>query len=159
AGAQAWVLDAILPAGATPPRRSRAQADAEIPAWMLPNIADPRERLVLFTSMAGVMAADGVLARPERKLLETAAARWGIPDPTMKGVLAPPTAPGPIVTSSPQWFLAGLVAAAMIDGKVDPAERTMLLRACSLLSLPQAELDRQLAAFGQRMREASASGA
>jgi hypothetical protein len=152
AGAQAWVLDAILPAGAVPPRRSRAQAEPEIPAWMLPDIADPRERLVLFTQMAGIMAADGTFARRERKLLEMCAQRWGLPDATVKGVLAHPTAPGPIVTSSPQWFLAGLVAAAMIDGKVDPAEKTMLLRACSLLQLPQAELDRQLAAIGQRMR-------
>ena len=58
-----------------------------------------------------------------------------------------------ISAASPQWFLAGLVSAAMIDGKVDPQERTMLLRACSLLSLPASELDRQLAAVGQRMRE------
>ena len=36
--------------------------------------------------------------------------------------------------------------------KVDAQERTMLLRACSLLSLPTSELDRQLAAAGQRMR-------
>jgi uncharacterized tellurite resistance protein B-like protein len=153
AGAQAWVLDAILPAGAVPPRRARAEADPEIPPWIVPNIADPRERLVLFTQMAAIMAADGNLARPERKLLQMCAARWGIPDATVKGVLAHPNAPGPIVTSSPQWFLSGLVAAAMIDGKVDPAEKTMLLRACSLLSLPQAELDRQLSAVRQRMRQ------
>jgi uncharacterized tellurite resistance protein B-like protein len=153
AGAQAWVLDAILPAGAVPQLRSRGAAEAELPAWMLPNVADPRERIVLFTQMAGMMAADGNLARPERKLLDMCAKRWGIPDATVKNVLAYPNAAGPVVTSSPQWFLAGLVAAAMIDGKVDPAERTMLLRACSLLSLPQEELDRQLAAFGQRMQQ------
>ena len=153
AGAQAWVLDAMLPAGAIPTRRSRAGgAEDEIPPWMLPDIADPRERMLLFTQMASIMSSDGVITRRERKLLTMSAKRWGIPDETVRAILAHPQAPSMIPTASPQWFLAGLVSAAMIDGKVDPAERTMLLRACSLLSLPQAELDRQLAAVGQRMR-------
>jgi hypothetical protein len=152
AGAQAWVLDAILPAGAVTRRRRAEERAPELPPWIVPNVADPRERLVLFTQMAGVMAVDGQFGRQERRLLSTCAKRWGIPDDMVRVVLAHPNAPGPIATASPQWFLAGLVAAAMIDGKVDPAERTMLLRACSSLSLPRSELDRQLAAIGQRMR-------
>ncbi len=155
AGAQAWVLDAILPAGAVPPRRSRdaSAADAELPAWLMPDIADPRERMLLFTQMAAMMASDGVISRRERKLLTMCAGRWGIADETVRSILAHPQMPNMIAAASPQWFLAGLVSAAMIDGKVDAHERTMLLRACSLLSLPATELDRQLAAVGQRMRE------
>jgi uncharacterized tellurite resistance protein B-like protein len=151
-GAQAWVLDAILPAGPIRTRRAMGQGEAEIPPWMLPDIADPRERMVLFGQMAAMVAADGTISRRERKLLTMCARRWSIPDETVQQILAYPQAPGPIAMASPQWFLAGLVSAALIDGKVDAAERTMLLRACSLLSLPQAELDRQIAAVQQRMR-------
>ena len=151
-GAQAWVLDAILPAGTVPPMRARGAAEAELPVWLLPDIADPRERMLLFTQMAAMMAADGVITRRERKLLAMCAQRWAIPDETVRSVLAHPQATNMMSTASPQWFLAGLVSAALIDGKVDPQERTMLLRACSLLSLPTSELDRQLAAAGQRMR-------
>ncbi len=157
AGAQAWVLDAILPAGAVPQRRAPAYGapasdGGELPAWLLPDIADPRERMLLFTQMAAMMASDGVITRRERKLLTMCAGRWAIPDETVRAVLARPQLPNMLQTASPQWFLAGLVSAAMIDGKVDPQERAMLLRACSLLALPASELDRQLAAVGQRMR-------
>ncbi len=152
AGAQAWVLDAILPAGTVPPRRGRSEAEGELPPWLLPDIADPRERMLLFTQMASMMASDGVISRRERKLITMCARRWAIPDETVRSVLAHPQASNMLTSASPQWFLAGLVSAAMIDGKVDAQERTMLLRACSLLSLPASELDRQLAAVGQRMR-------
>jgi uncharacterized membrane protein YebE (DUF533 family) len=62
---------------------------------------------------------------------------------------APPSA------ASPEWFLAGLVAAAMIDGRIDPKERALLERACAALGLGPDELQRQIDACATRMRPAA----
>jgi hypothetical protein len=62
----------------------------------------------------------------------------------------------PIASASPEWFLAGLVSAALADGKIDPEEQTMLDRACAALKLPPETVAAQLASFRERMqREAS----
>jgi hypothetical protein len=124
-GAQSWVLDGVL---APPEVRVRDHASDELPEWLVPDIADPRERRVLLSRMAQVMARDGVLERRERNLLRMCAQRWGIPEEVVKGLLSSPP-PGDVSTvtsSSPQWFLAGLVAAALADGRIDRSERTML---------------------------------
>jgi hypothetical protein len=153
AGQQAWVLDAMLQPGEV---RERSHApDAPLPDWLVPNIADPRERQVLFTQMAALMASDGNLDTKEKKLLRLCAQRWNIPEPMVAQVIGNPRAVGvnSIQSQSPQWFLAGLVTAAMMDGKVDNHEQAMLQNACAALGLPPDELQRQLAAAQQRMQQ------
>ena len=151
-GAQSWVLDAVLPPGAVFSRRAPSP-EPQIPEWLLPNIADPRERMMLFAQMAGIIASDGQISRSERRLLRLCAQRWSIPDETVTQLLTHPD-PGArhVASASPQWFLSGLVSAALIDGKVDPSERALLERACRELALPPEELERQLAACQARMR-------
>jgi len=157
-GDQAWVLDAILPRGEIRPRE-RAGRPVD-PAWMVPNIADPRERGLLFAEMAAVMAQDGVLGRSEKRLLRACARRWHIGDDAVIQAFANPTAglTLPLASSSPPWFLSGLVAAAMVDGTVDAMERAMLERVAAGLKLPSAEIDRQIAAFQAQIAQGS-SGA
>ncbi len=153
AGQQAWVLDAMLQPGEV---RERSHApDAPLPDWLVPNIADPRERQVLFTQMAAIMASDGNLDPTEKKLLRLCAQRWNIPEPMVAQIIGNPraTATNAMQTSSPQWFLAGLVTAAMMDGKIDNHEQAMLQNACAALGLPPDELQRQLAAAQQRMQQ------
>ncbi len=150
AGDQAWVLDAIEPAGQVTPR---GVTRASVPSWMVPDIKDPRERSILFANMAAIMASDGTIAARERHVLRRCARSWSIPDATVDAMLAspPPMRDAPIATTSPEWFMAGLVAAALADGKVDPDEWTMLTRACAALRLPPETVAQQLAACQARM--------
>lgn len=152
AGTQDWVLDGMVPPGEVRPR-AHAQ-DAPLPDWLLPNVADPRERQALFAQMAAVMASDGNLDAKEKKLLRLCAQRWSLPQDFVAQVIGNPR---PIYTNmmqsqSPQWFLAGLVTAAMMDGKIDGHEQAMLQNACAALGLPPDELARQVQAAQQRMR-------
>lgn len=155
AGDQAWVLDGVEPPGQMRLRQPQ-QGDAPLPPWLFPNIADPRERNLLFAGMAAMVAVDGKITRRERRFLSEVAHRWSVPRETVDHMLAnPPTVVWQSMASTnPQWFLAGLVSAALIDGTVDVRERGMLERACAQLRLPREELDRQLQAGQMRMRGA-----
>ena len=151
AGDRAWVLDAVLrpeevslrPRGGGPDDGGRALAA------QVPDIADPRERRVLFARMAQLMASDGAIDRHERRLLQTCALRWSIPQEEVERVLAnPPQGDygGALGVATPQWFLAGLVAAAMADGRIDARERALLEKACDALGVPRTAIDQQIAA-------------
>ena len=150
AGEQAWVLDAMLAPGEVVQRSNQEQP---LPEWLVPNIADPREREILFAQMAALMSTDGKLGKQEKKLLRVCSRRWVIPDETVAQVMSNPRAVqvGPLVSASPQWFLAGLVSAALIDGKLDNQEREMLDRARTALALPPEELERQIQVLRQRL--------
>jgi tellurite resistance protein len=152
AGDRAWVLDAVL----RPEEVSLGAATGGRPddggaalASQVPDIADPRERRMLFARMAQLMASDGAVDRKERRLLQTCALRWRIPQEEVERILAnPPQGDygGALGVATPQWFLAGLVAAAMADGRIDARERALLERACDALNLPREAIDRQIAA-------------
>jgi uncharacterized tellurite resistance protein B-like protein len=117
-------------------------------------MADPRERRVLFARMAQLMAVNGAIVGKERKLLQMCATRWGIPPEQLQQVLQHPPQGDYVdglAVQSPEWFLAGLVAAAMADGRIDPRERAMLERACDALKLPRESIDRQIAATSARL--------
>jgi uncharacterized Zn finger protein (UPF0148 family) len=148
AGDQAWVLDAVLrPDQVNLSARARpsvSSGPAEADAGLVPDIADPRERRVLFARMAQLMASDGVLERRERRLLEMCARRWGIPpDQALATIESPPQGDysGSLGVASPEWFLRGLVVAALADGHIDARERSLLERACDALGLPREALD------------------
>jgi len=149
-GASAWVLDAVLGPNEIVPRD---RTGAEVPEWMVPNIADPRERTMLFSGMASLMALGGKLDRRERSLLRACAKRWALPKDVVDKTIAAPPAPETlwITSSSPDWFLAGLVSAALADGTIDARERAMLERASAALHVPPAKLEAQIAACRQRL--------
>jgi uncharacterized membrane protein YebE (DUF533 family) len=98
--------------------------------------------------MAQLMAADGTIDGRERRLLQMCASRWDIPRETADDVLASPPQGdygAPLAVQRPDWFLAGLVAAAMADGRVDARERSLLEHACDALRLPREAIDEQIA--------------
>jgi hypothetical protein len=92
AGERSWVLDGVMQ-----PEQMTFRLHAGAPAAAasdgtftpaLPDVADPRERRVLFARMAQLMASDGSIDRRERKLLEMCATRWGIPGEQVQQILA-----------------------------------------------------------------------
>jgi uncharacterized membrane protein YebE (DUF533 family) len=82
------------------------------------------------------------------------AARWGIPAEQVEQALASPPEGGygaALGVQAPESFLAGLVAAAMADGRVDARERALLEHACDSLQLPRDAIERQIEANSQRV--------
>jgi uncharacterized membrane protein YebE (DUF533 family) len=105
--------------------------------------------------MAQLMAADGAIDRRERRLLQMCASRWGIAPEDADDVLANPPQGDygqALGVHAPEWFLAGLVAAALADGRIDSRERTLLEHACDALRLPHDTIDRQIAWASERSR-------
>jgi len=75
------------------------------------------------------------------------AARWDIPpDQAAQTIANPPQGDygEALRVADPEWFLQGLVAAAMADGHVDPRERELLERACAALGQPRESIDRMM---------------
>jgi tellurite resistance protein len=158
AGGGAWVLDAIMrpeevslrpprPALAAQAARPDGDGAAASLAAAVPDIADPRERRVLFARMAQLMASDGAIDRRERRLLQMCAMRWSIPPEEVERVLSnPPQGDygSALGVAAPEWFLAGLVAAALADGRIDARERALLEHACDALRLPRDAIERQI---------------
>lgn len=150
AGDRAWILDAVLrpdEVSLRPGARSVIDGGRALAATV-PDIADPRERRILFARMAQLMASDGAIDRRERRLLQICATRWSIPQDEVERILAnPPQGDygGALGVATPQWFLAGLVAAAMADGRIDARERALLEHACDALGLPRATIDQKMA--------------
>ncbi len=151
ASGNVWALDGVLPAGSAQPRHRGTQA--ALSEAFVPDVRDPRERKVLFTQMAQLMARSGGLQRDEKRLLTLIAARWSIDDAllakALDGKLGTLAEAGPV--ASPEWFLAGLVGAALVDGNVDAKEMETLQRACTALNLSPQVLEQQLAAAKQRL--------
>jgi hypothetical protein len=150
---QVWALDAVGPPGSARPRAPVGHAVSL--GFLVPDIRDPRERVVLFSQMAQLMASGG-LKRDEKRLLVECGKRWGVPEEivgrALQGQLTGQV--GPI--ASPEWFLAGLVAAALIDGTIDPQEQATLERMCGQLGLPPQLLQQQIDMTRQRMATQSA---
>jgi hypothetical protein len=163
AGERAWVLEALLrPEDVRLRAPGEAQGDGTGALGLLvPDIADPRERRILFARMAQLMSSDGVVDRRERKLLEMCAARWSIPTDQAQQVIASPPQgdyAGPLGVSSPEWFMAALVMAAMADGRIDARERALLERACDALNLPRQAIDQQIARAVQHLGSGTLGG-
>jgi tellurite resistance protein len=156
AGAGAWVLDAILRPEEVSIRAGAPRQDDDggtSLAAAVPDVADPRERRVLFARMAQLMASDGAIDRKERRLLQMCATRWSIAPDEVERVLAnPPQGDygSALGVAAPEWFLAGLVAAAMADGRIDGRERALLEHACDALRLPRETIARQIAVVEKR---------
>lgn len=145
---QVWALDAVTPPGSV---RARAPiAGAASLDQLVPDVRDPRERMVLFSQMAQMMVSGG-LQREEKRLLVECGRRWGIPEEVVGRALAGQLVGTVGQVAAPEWFLAGLVAAALIDGTIDAQEQATLERMCASLQLPPEVLAQQIATTRQRM--------
>jgi len=149
-----WALDGILPPGSPRPRHQ-----GTLPALssaLVPDVRDPRERQVLFVQMAQLMARSGGLQRDEKRLLTLVASRWNIAEDlvlrALDGKLGGVADVGPV--ASPEWFLAGLVGAALADGNIDAKEMETLERTTNALGLPPQVLQQQIAAAKERIAQA-----
>ena len=125
-------MGGFAPQAYAPPAAPDEEADDGtpdgIPPWALPDMSNPQERAALLSRMAVIAAADGVVTSQERRLLKKCSKRWGVPfatvEPILKSGAAALQALGP--PENPQRFMMGLVAAALVDGKVDRKERMLL---------------------------------
>ncbi|HEY2367831.1 MAG TPA: hypothetical protein VGH87_15645, partial [Polyangiaceae bacterium] len=146
---QVWALDAVGVPGSARPRHDVGSMASL--GFLVPDIRDPRERMVLFSQMAHLMVSGG-MKKDEKRLLVECGKRWGIPEEIVSRALAGQlVAQGGAPIASPEWFLAGLVSAALIDGTIDASERETLQRACASLNLPPEALEAQIQATQQRM--------
>jgi predicted lipid-binding transport protein (Tim44 family) len=101
---------------------------AAIPPWALPDMSSPQERGALLARMAIIAAADGIVTREERRLLKKCAKRWDVPFKSIEPILTSGVASLQALQNpeNPQRFMMGLVAAALVDGRVDRKERLLL---------------------------------
>jgi uncharacterized tellurite resistance protein B-like protein len=99
-----------------------------VPPWALPDMSSPQERGALLARMAVIAAADGIVTREERRLIKKCAKRWGVPFETVEPILSAGVASLQALQApeNPQRFMMGLVAAALVDGRVDRKERQLL---------------------------------
>jgi len=166
AGDAEWVLETVLrPEELRVAPAARAAdgggGDAEeddgggLPAWATPDMGNPRERRLLLMRMAAVVVADGEITRAERRLLKTAAGRWQVPMEVVEPILSGEVDPGEVATmrpSNPAGFLSGLIAAALIDGRVDAKEERLLLDVGRGLEFSDADVRNLIRAAQKTMR-------
>ncbi len=148
ASGQVWALDSVGAPGTARPRAPIGNATSL--DFLVPDIRDPRERQVLFSQMAHMMISGG-LKRDEKRLLVECGKRWGIPEEIVARALAGQLTAQMGQVASPEWFLSGLVAAALIDGTIDAQEQATLERMCAALNLPPQVLQQQIEAMRQRI--------
>jgi len=149
-----WALDGVLPPGSPRPRHQGTLPG--LSSALVPDVRDPRERQVLFVQMAQLMARSGGLQRDEKRLLTLVASRWNIAEDlvlrALDGKLGGVADVGPV--ASPEWFLAGLVGAALADGNIDAREMETLERTTNALGLPPQVLQQQIASAKERIAQA-----
>ncbi len=156
ANGQMWALDEVLAPGDANIRlreHNTGAASDVAAAHLIPDITDPRERVVLFTAMARLMAQNGRLEKEEKRLLTTTGQRWGIDPALMKQALAGELGQFVGITQgvSPDWFLGGLITAALVDGSIDATEMQTLQRVSTGLGVKTEALDAKIAGYKQQL--------
>jgi tellurite resistance protein len=159
AGEKEWILEAVIQ-----PEELRYAASVErendskdTPFAVVPDMGDRRERTLLLMRMAAVVIADGVVTKDEMKLLKRAAKRWQVPFEAVAPILDGEFDLDVTTTlkpANPNGFFAGLVSAALIDGRIDKRERRLLLDVSRNLSIP----DRNAEQMMQEMSAARVGG-
>ncbi len=138
AGKGEWVLEEVMSPYDMTAAARRAEAvtlpgdgqAAEIPAWAMPDLGSKQERTILLMRMAAIVAADNQVTKEERRLLKTAAKRWGLDVALVEPILQGQVDAALVEELRPQnpWaFLDGLIGAALIDGRIDGREQKLLL--------------------------------
>lgn len=131
ANGQTWTLDEVLAPGDPRIRaRVRNETGEVAAAHLIADVTDPRERIVLFTAMARLMAQNGTIEKAEKRMLTACAERWGIESDLLERALAGDLGKfvGIAPSVSPDWFLGGLISAALVDGTIDATEMQTLER-------------------------------
>jgi hypothetical protein len=130
-----WVLRGIVGWEAWLASAGRGERPTPVAA----RVPDREERERLVYTMAALAAADGVIDRRERALLQMTADRWRVPFANVE--LALSAGPGLVDkllargSLEAEVFMRELVAMALIDGRVDLTERKMLEAAASHLGM------------------------
>jgi hypothetical protein len=159
-GSRQWVLSEIVPvsewrrpsaASAAPSRGAPAETGY---GWAAGVSADAALRV-----MAAAAAADGDVSPEERGYIEDFARRRGVsPERTAElvsaalagRVQAPPAAS----SAEAAAFLRGVIALSLLDGRLDPGERSAIRSCARSLSMSETEADeliaRHLRALGER---------
>lgn len=118
--------------------REREELDAQMDPYV-PSFKFVEERERLLRAMAALVAADGQVARAERRLLHRSALMWGVDGARVRGWLEQGAQLPPLELPPGSWvaraFLEGLIAAAAIDGHVDAKERALLVRVAEQLQV------------------------
>ena len=161
-GVQTWVLEGVfrpdeMPLRSTARRtgRLRREDDAAVddPRWCPTSPTSHRATDPVPARMAQLMAvATGPSRARSGGSWRCRARRWDIPREQVAAVIASPPQgdyAGGFDVQSPEWFLAGLVAAAMADGRIDTQERAMLEHACDALRLPRESIERLVAGMSR----------
>jgi hypothetical protein len=144
AGDADWVLEAVRRPEEVAIARGEARpvegaGDAAFGAWV-PDMGNPRERMLLLMRMAAVVVADNQVTKEERKLLATCAKRWNVPLEAVEPILTgqvPAESAMTMKPEKPEAFFMGLVGAALIDGRVDKSEEKLLLDVAKNLEMPE----------------------
>ena len=151
---QTWTLDEVLSPG-DPRIRARAHADVDdVPAaHLIADVTDPRERVVLFTAMARLMAVSGRIEKEEKRMLTACASRWGIEQELLGRALAGQLGQfvGLAPSVSPDWFLGGLIAAALVDGTIYASEMATLQRVATGVGMTEEALSAKIAQYKQQL--------
>ena len=154
ANGQTWALDEVLSPGDQRIRpRSHNDATDVAASHLIADVTDPRERVVLFTAMARLMAQNGRVEKEEKRMLSACASRWGIDDDLLGRALAGELGRfvGLAPSVSPDWFLGGLIAAALVDGTIDASEMETLERVATGVNVPKEALMAKVVQYKQQL--------
>ncbi len=149
AGEKDWVLDAVIRPEELrlAPKSTHSAAEGPDIAGLVPDMGNPRERVLLLMRMAAVVMADGVVTKEEMKLLKSASKRWDVPfeavTPILEGAVGVEEISG-MKPAHPVGFFTGLVAAALVDGRIDGKERRLLLDIAKNLELPPGQAEKMM---------------
>ena len=111
---------------------------------------DVEERQKVCELIEAVIAADGVVAEAEREFLRRIVERFGLPERTAGPVSAndlgrTTTMLRALAPDVQARVMALLVEAAVIDGRVDPQERALLLASAATLGIEATALEERIA--------------
>ncbi len=111
---------------------------------------DVEEQQKVCALIEAVISADGVVAEAEREFLRKIVARFGLPERELGPVSAQSfgRATSTLRTLPPDVqarVMALLVEAAVVDGRVDPAERALLLASAAALGIEATALEERIA--------------
>lgn len=155
AGEKDWVLDGVIrpeELRLSPRPKDSAEGEPEY-AGLVPDMGNPRERVLLLMRMAAVVMADGVVTKSEMKLLKSAAKRWNVPfdavTPILEGAADLEEISG-MKPSDPAGFFTGLVAAALVDGRIDNKEKRLLLNIAHNLEMDPAMAEKRMQEMAAR---------
>jgi tellurite resistance protein len=143
-GERDWVLASAVPVerwqSAQRSLQGAPRAPARVQAPEEGHVLDAEERERLLYMMAAIAAADGIVTDKERQMLQLFAKRWSVPWEKVEMALAA----GPQLfdrlipqkgTPEAELFLKSLVQIALVDGRIDKAERRMLDAAAQKLGM------------------------